>query len=192
MFPNCCNLKIDPDFKRVRLNYVARRWGVVKSEDNSDSLIAVNRLEGKCAIFGESKMKHQFIVDTGAPFTIISHHAWKKHRENMKQPAKVNWESGLPLNWGGTNLEGEFHWVDIQLAEFEHEKLNENVLNCHVLAFCLTNDQITALPAVLLGLGGQGIESRGLCINLSKGVNEKTRKHDAWLIDVNKEPANVV
>ena len=197
MFPDCCNSKINPDLKRVRLKYVPRITGVVKSDDKSksDDLVAQTRLMGTCAIPGNSTRTYKFVVDTGSPFTIISNFTWQPHKKT-NHPLKVKWgdnseRESHELQVAGKTLKGQFHWVDILLAEFEHNPLKEPALNFHVLAFCVTDDEAPEMPDVILGLGCRGIESRGLCINLAKG-EDLSDQHDAWLIDVNNESANVV
>ena len=204
MYPDCHTSKIHSNCKKIRLRYTPYARGQVHSDINDnhngcsrgDKCISQTRLEGNCRLF-KTGIKH-FILDTGAPFTIVSHDVWRSCQHHWTKPELVSWDNGTlstepsdkhAITWGSRNLQGEFHWVDFELLGFGRHDVRDSVIDTRILAFCLTQS-IEGLPDVLLGLGCQGIESHGLCLNLGKDEYSVTGQHDAWLIDLRKGSAH--
>ena len=189
MYPDCHTPRLHSNRPKIRLKYLPNLWGQVHSETEGELNIAQTQLVGSYRIFKTGKPQ-KFVLDTGSPFTIISYDVWLLHKNQSMKPELVSWGDEPPsthhkIPWGSTTLQGEFHWVDLELREFGRDRVNDPVVDCRMLAFCLTQFT-TGLPPVLLGLGCQGIESQGLCLNLGKGESPDKRGYDAWLIDLSK------
>ena len=125
--------------QKIRLSYHIAIKGRAQTQPSKFLHVAGNRLRGFCRLCGDGE-PFVFDVDTGSPFTIVPYDISQRCALNEMTNARSEWyqrsENGTealgPLKsvpWGGVEVLGEFHWVTLNLYEFDHHEMDDPFLH---------------------------------------------------------------